>query len=671
MYVTAESSESNVNSHSDSQESNNDTDLQFAFKINSGNSQKRIMLDITLNGKPVSMQLDTAADVTILSQSVAQSIPDVKITPCKMQLQDFGGNDIKVVGAIDVDVCYGQKEYKNLSAVVVEGQDRSLFGLNWLQHIKLDWSKICSVKAKVLKEDLSQVLELSKEVFQDGIGTVVNACASLQLKPNAKPKFHPPRQIPLPLKPIEQEIQRLVDNGSWEKVSHSDWGTPIVPVVKQDGGIRLCGDYKVTVNPQLQVAQHPLPKPDHMFAALGNCKVFSKLDLRQAFQQLLMDESSQEMCTLSTHLGLYRPKRLPYGVASSPALWQQTMDKLFIGQPGIFCFVDDILVAGKDEAQHLERLKLVLETLRKTGLRIRKDKCQFAVASVEYLGFKVDEHGIHKTPGKVRATREAKTPENVDELKSFLGLITFYNKFIPNLATLAHPLYNLLKQDTEWNWDEECNHAVDHIKKEITSPRFLTHYQPDLPVKLVCDASSHGLGAVLAHVMPDESERPIAFASRSLNKAEKNYSQIEKEGLALVYGVTKFHMYLYGKAKFTLVTDHKPLLAILGDKVGLPTLVAARLQRWAITLAAYSYEIEYRSTKKMGNADALSRLPVESAPREHDGSVLLVECHDLPMTAKMIRHATKQDPVLSRIAQSLVTGYNTVPEEETLPKSMV
>ena len=153
-------------------------------------------------------------------------------------------------------------------------------------------------------------------------------------------------------------------------MTYSEWATPLVPIAKSDGGVRLCGDYKVTLNPQLQVAQYPLPNPSDMFATLAGCKVFSKIDLKTAFQQLSMDEKSQELCTIYTHLGLFRPKRLPYGVASSPAIWQQTMDKIFTGLPGVFCFVDDILVAGKDVTEHKVRLKAVLQRINENGMKM-------------------------------------------------------------------------------------------------------------------------------------------------------------------------------------------------------------------------------------------------------------------------------------------------------------
>lgn len=641
----------------------------FVFEINSVTLKKpRIMLDVLLNGKPVSMQLDTASDVSVVSEELVESLPNVKLSPSPKFLKDYNNQVIEVFGSTLVDVEYQNKTYKALPLTVVAKGKQCLFGLDWLRIIPLDWKEVMKVESRVPEESLSQLLKQYELVFREELGIVRNATATLQLQPNAQPKFCAPRSIPFALKPqVEQELQRLVENGSLEKVTYSDWGTPLVPVVKGDGNIRLCGDYKVTVNPQLQVAQHPLPNPENVFATLGGCKVFSKLDLKSAFQQLVMDDESQQMCTLSTHLGLFKPKRLPYGVASSPALWQQVMDKIFTGMPGIFCFVDDILIAGRDEAEHLARLKAVLQVIQENGLRIRKDKCQFAVKLVEYLGFRIDGNGIHKTQDKIAAIKNAKIPENVEELKSFMGLVTFYNRFIQNLATIAHPLYALLKKDAKWDWSDECQQSVADIKKEILSPTFLTHYKPNMPIKLRCDASSHGIGAVIAHVMPDGTERPIAFASRSLSQAEKNYSQIEKEGLAIVYGVKKFHLYLYAKSRFTIVTDHKPLLAILGPKAGLPTLVAARLQRWAVILSAYSYDLEHCSSSKIGNADALSRLPLDAATNDEELNVMLIDTHYVPVTAREVAIATKRDPVLARLSQELATGRHSYNGEELEP----
>ena len=204
-----------------------------------------------------------------------------------------------------------------------------------------------------------------KEIFDEVLGLLNNAKAKLSLKDNAAPVFFSQRTVPFALREkVEQEILRLEREGNWKKVTYSEWATPLVPIVKKDGSIRLCGDYKVTLNPQLQVAQHPLPKPEEMLATMGNSIIFSKLDLRQAFNQLEMDKKSQEYCTLNTHLGLFQPRRLPYGVSSSPALWQQQMDRIFCGISGVFCFVDDVLIAGKDEQDHLKKLKAVLNKIK-------------------------------------------------------------------------------------------------------------------------------------------------------------------------------------------------------------------------------------------------------------------------------------------------------------------
>ena len=193
---------------------------------------------------------------------------------------------------------------------------------------------------------------------------------------------------------------------------------------------------------------------------------------------------------------------------------------------------------------------------------------------MDYLGHTIDAEGLHATTSKVQAIVQAPVPENQQQLRSFLGLINYYGKFMPNLATILKPLNSLLQKHRQWEWTTECQQAFQTAKDTLISSQVLMHYDPTKPITLAADASAYGIGAVIAHTLPDGSERPVAFASRTLSPSETNYSQIEKEALALIYGVKHFHQYLYGR-RFILVTDHKPPMAILGPKKGIPSLAAA------------------------------------------------------------------------------------------------
>ena len=212
-------------------------------------------------------------------------------------------------------------------------------------------------------------------------------------------------------------------------------------------------------------------------------------------------------------------------------------------------------------------------------------------------------NGLHKTQQKIEAVISATKPENVTQLRAFLGLVNYYSHFLPNMASVLHHLYQLLKKDLKYTWTSAAQKAFDTVKEMITSDTVLTHYNPELPVKLACDSS-----AVSLHVMKNGEERPIAFASRTLNAAERNYAQIQKEALAIVWGVQKFHCFLFGR-KFTLVRDHQALLSIFGLKKGLSATTASRMQRYALFLQGHDYDIEYKSSKSHANCDGLSRLP--------------------------------------------------------------
>ena len=332
--------------------------------------------------------------------------------------------------------------------------------------------------------------------------------------------------------------------------------------------------------------------------------------------------------------------------------------------------MDDILISGASDEDHLTALEEVLCRMENAGLRLKKNKCVFMASSVIYLGHMIDAEGLHPVQDKVKAITDAPNPRNVTELKSYLGLLTYYSRFLPNLCTVLSPLYKLLRQDTRWHWTSKEKKAFLESKQLLISSQVLVHFDPELELVLACDASSYGIGAVLAHRMPDGSEKPIGFASRTLTEAEKNYSQIEKEGLSCVFGVKRFHSYLYGH-HFTLYTDHKPLLTLFSERQAVSPQASARIQRWALTLAMYEYTLAFRSTLDHGNADAMSRLPLPDKPDSMPLPVELVLLMETllhsPVTAKEIRCWTRRDPLLSRVLQYIQQGWTIHGDQELKP----
>ncbi|KAK3773179.1 hypothetical protein RRG08_013764 [Elysia crispata] len=417
----------------------------------------------------------------------------------------------------------------------------------------------------------------------------------------------------------------------------------------------------------MKVDQYPLPTVQDLFATLSNGKKFTKLDLTQAYHQLSMEEDSKPYVTISTHIGLFHYNRMPYGIASGPAIFQKNMEEILSGIEGVQVFIDDIRLTGDSDEQHLERLDKVLEALENNGVKLNKDKCSFMQKAINYLGHTIDADGLHPQEDKVKAMQNVSRPENVKELRSFLGGVQYYGKFLPNLSATLKSLNDLLKKDQEWKWTEECEASFQKVKDMLGSKTVLTHYNPSLPVLLATDASTKGLGVVLSHRMPNGEERPIAYASRSLKKAETNYAQIEKEALGIMFGIRKFHQYVYGRC-FTLITDHKPLLKILGPKNNLPSMAAARIQRWYVELCAYQYDIQYKRSEDHSNADMLSRLPEAQQQQQYpkQETVYFSYINEMPVSAADIAAETKKDPTLARVLQFTQNGWPSYVDEENL-----
>ena len=394
---------------------------------------------------------------------------------------------MKVLGTFSAEERYLEQGPHSCELIVVAGGGPCLLGRSWLKKIQLDWPSIAAVTQETLDTALQAVLTEYEEVFADELGCIRPFTAKLSVAQDARPKFHRARPVPFALKgKVEEALGRLEADGVLEKVCHSDWAAPIVTVPKKDGSIRVCGDYKVTVNPALEVDKYPLPRPEDLFATLAGGKKFTTLDLSHAYNQLILDSESQKYVVVNTHKGLYSYKRLPFGIASAPAVFQRVMDQILQGMDHVTCYLDDILITGATEREHLANLTEVLRRLSQHGVRLRQEKCRFWQNSVEYLGHLIDAKGLHTTDSKLRAITEAPPPTCVQELRAFLGLLNYYGRFIPNRATLSQPLNNLL-----------CNaKAFKLIKDTLVSSTFLTHYNPVLSLKLAGDASRYGVGAV-------------------------------------------------------------------------------------------------------------------------------------------------------------------------------
>ncbi|OUC45668.1 hypothetical protein D917_01810 [Trichinella nativa] len=379
----------------------------------------------------------------------------------------------------------------------------------------------------------------------------------------------------------------------------------------------------------------------------------------QAYQQLVVDKKTADAQTIITHRGAFRVKRLQFGVSAAPGIFQGLIDQLTKGIPGVLPYFDDILIAAKDESILAKRLATLLKRFYDAGLRLNAEKCKFCLRRIEFLGFDIDVSGIHPSKQKVAAIHNTPQPRNKKELQTFLGLLNFYHSFLRNKATVAEPLHRLLDKETKWKWTNKHKKAFNQTKQLLSSDCVLTHYDVKKPLVLICDASPVGIGAVLCHQMPNGKEAPIAFYSRTLTSTERNYAQIDKEALAIIASVKKFHDYLYGRS-FRIITDHKPLLGIFAPNKETPYILSPRMLRWTVMLGAYVYDICYRPGKLIANADILSRLPTKVPDVEIPPplEVLMLESDDaVIMKANDIARMSLKDPVISRVLNWAWKGW--------------
>ncbi|BES87325.1 Hypothetical Protein NTJ_00130 [Nesidiocoris tenuis] len=509
-------------------------------------------------------------------------------------------------------------------------------------------------------------MEEFADIFEQKVGCIPNFKCSLKLRQNAKPVFIKARDVPFALRDqVEKELDELVADNIIYKVEHSDWGSPLVPIPKSNDRVRLAVDYKVAVNKQLQDAHYPIPRVEDILNTLHGANVFCTLDLYKAYLHVQVDEESQIIQTMSTHRGTFAMRRLSFGIKTAPAEFHRILDQILSGLGGVTSYFDDVVIFGSTLEECQVNLINCLKRLRQYDLHVNREKCQFFKSSISYLGYVIEQNSVKKCPQKVKSILDAPKPSSVDEIRRFLGMITYYAKLIPNLSTLTYPLRRLLRKNQNFIWTSSCQQAFDRLKNEIASDRVLTPFNPDLPVVLACDASPTGIAAILSHTI-DEHDRPIAFASRSLSDCEQNYSQLDREALAIVYAVNKFYMYLYGR-KFTLVTDNGPLSRIFHHDAKLPILSASRLLRYATILSGFNYVIKHKKADQNVHVDYFSRSPIHSkTPDFNEDDIIqyqtINQISSVTITAESIKTATGKDPHLSQLCEDLKNG--TIQDEQ-------
>lgn len=641
---------------------NNDTSGAEEYFISSviGDADVRggsCLVALTVQNKKLTFEVDSGAGLSVLSKDQWKSINSPQITKVSTILRAANGQQLKVIGEIRVSV----NDLGILNAIVVdEWLSYPLMGRNWLDVFKPNWRETFrnALNVNVCAPSNSVCDELKKRYpncFIFDSTAIKGYVANIHVKPDTVPVFQKAYPVPYGLREsIGEEINRLVKIGVLEPIQYSKWASPVVAVTKPNGEIRLCCDYKKTLNPNLLRKVYALPTVEQIFANLYNTTVYCVVDLKNAYLQLLVDSVSAELLTINTHLGLFKVKKLPYGVASASHIFQAAMDQMLKGIEGAQAYQDDVLISASSYEQCVSRVYQVFEIFAKHNVKVNLSKCQWFVKECIYLGHTINSTGIHPVKDKCKAISEAPVPQDASSLKAWLGLLNYYHHLIPNASTLLAPLNALTGGNVKFRWSSECQKSFDRAKELIINSPGVTFFDPNKPIIITTDASGYGVASVMAIVV-DGKERPVFFHSATLSPAQRAYSCIEREALSIVVAVKRYHKFIFSR-HFTINSDHKALQYIFASDKNIPAMTSAKLQRWAIFLSAYNYSLKYVKGANIGHADGLSRNPiVEPIPEEFVLGFATID--KIPISSQEVAKASVNDAILAKVLMCLKYGW--------------
>ena len=377
----------------------------------------------------------------------------------------------------------------------------------------------------------------------------------------------------------------------------------MVYVKKKDGSIRPCIDYR-KLNAVTRKDAFPIPRISDCLDAVAGATSFSTLDLTSGYHQVPVRETDKPKTAFTTKHGLWEYNTMPMGLSTASQTFQRVMELALNGMQWVLCilYIDDIIVYGSNTSEHIERLEMVFDCMRLANLKLKPGKCDLLKEEVRFLGHVVSKAGVKPDPHNIAKVVEWPVPQNVTEVRQFLGICSYYRRKIKQFAEIARPLFDLTKKDKELVWDKDCQAAFERLKEILTGTEIMAYPMKEGKFILDTDASQNSIGAVLSQVQENEV-KVISYASRTLNKAESNYCVTDKELLAVRYFVSYFRQYLLGR-RFTVRSDHQALKWLFSYKEP-----KGRVARWIEILSEYDFEIEFRQGLKHNNADSMSRCP--------------------------------------------------------------
>lgn len=548
---------------------------------------------VKINNINTEIKIDTGAQLNVMSSEFYKKL-NTEIKDSKVVIKVFGGTIIKSLGKVEVAVL-GQSAQIITIFEVVKYDGKPILGYKDCKRFNYI-NELNEIKEEVNTE---KFIKKHIDVFT-GIGCFPDK-VKIKVKHESVPIINSFRRVPIKLmEKLKELLKTLCSKKIIEKSKEpSEWQNSLVVIEKPDKSLRMCLDPR-DLNKNIVREMVEIQTLDEVRNKLMNKKYYTLVDLKDGFYQCELEDCSKKYCAFSTPYGTYNFNRLPFGIACAPELFQQLTNKYFGDIQNVCVYIDDILVYGKTKEEHDEALKKVMDKARLLNIKFNPNKIQYKKNEIKYLGLKFSEKGVEPDEDRVKAILDLKSPNNLKELQSVLGMVNYLRAFIPNMADIVEPMRALLKKDSYWLWSNNCERSFNTLKSILSKIPILANHDAKDEFRIQCDASQKAIGCCLF-----QKNKPVYYASKCLSITEQGYAQIEKEMLAIKFSCMKFHRLIYGQEVITVQTDHQPLIPIMNKELN--KIPNNRIKRMRVNLMIYNLKVEYCPGKYLYVADLLSR----------------------------------------------------------------